>query len=53
MVGRTDPGNARARNNDTEMLGAVSGGRTDLLLNVHSRSLLFLLFYFSIRFAVV
>jgi hypothetical protein len=35
MVGRTHPGNSRAGDNDTEMLGAVSGGCADLLLNVH------------------
>src|SRR6266849_9366921 len=49
MVGRTNPGNARARDNHAEMLGAVSGGRTDLLLNVHLRSLLFLLLHFLVR----
>src|SRR5882762_10535767 len=33
MVGRAHPGNAGARDNN--MPGAVSGGRADLLLNVH------------------
>src|SRR5450631_4831036 len=35
MVGRTHPGNAGAGDDDIEMLGAVSGGRANLLLNVH------------------
>ena len=35
MVGRADPGNARAHDDNIEMPGAVSGGGSDLLLNVH------------------
>src|SRR6266849_6083944 len=35
MVGRAHPGNAGARDDNIEMLGAVSEGCADLLLNVH------------------
>ena len=45
MVGRAHPGNAGARDNNIEMPGAVSGDRTDLLLNVHLPILLFLFFF--------
>jgi hypothetical protein len=52
MVGRADPGNARARDDNVEMPGAVSGGGPDLLSNVHL-PILFIFLFFFILFAAV
>ncbi|HMH96509.1 MAG TPA: hypothetical protein VK577_08030, partial [Bradyrhizobium sp.] len=52
MVGRAHPGNAGACDDNIEMPGAVSGGGSDLLLNVHL-PIPFIFLFFFILFAAV